>query len=384
VRVLIDYRPALRERSGVGEYTHQLARALVAAYAPTNGVAPLELTLFSSSWKDRFVPDRELAGAAAIDRRVPVGVLNFAWHRLGWPPAETIAGAAFDVAHSSHPLLMPARDAAQVITIHDLDFLSHPERTRAEIRRDYPALVRAHARRADAIIVSSAFAAGEVAARLRVEPERIAICAAGAPAWAPRTDAPRGGYVLFFGTLEPRKNIGGLLDAYERLIARRGGSGSARLPDLVIAGRATDAAAPWLDRIGRAPLAGRVRYAGYVDPSRRRDLYVGARMLVQPSFEEGFGMTVLEAMSLGVPVVAARRGSLPEVVGDAGPLVDPESPDDIAAAIDRLAADDAFADACGARGRVRAAAFTWTATAQRVYETYQRAMERRARRSGSS
>jgi len=380
VRVLIDYRPALRERSGVGEYTHQLASALVAAFAPTNGVRPLELTLFSSSWKDRFVLDRELAGAAAIDRRVPVGLLNFAWHRLGWPPAETIAGGRFDVAHSSHPLLMPARDAAQVITIHDLDFLSHPERTRAEIRRDYPSLVRAHAGRADAIIVSSAFTAGEIERQLGVERARIAICPAGAPAWAPRAAAPRDGYALFLGTLEPRKNVGGLLDAYERLIAR----GSTRIPDLVIAGRATGAAAPWLDRIGRPPLAGRVRYAGYVDPARRRDLYVGARMLVQPSFEEGFGMTVLEAMSLGVPVVAARRGSLPEVVGDAGPLVDPESPDDIAAAIDRLATDEAFDAECSARGRARAAAFTWAATAHRVYETYQRAMERRARRSGST
>ena len=387
MRVLIDYRPALRERSGVGEYTHELAKALLASFAPANGVRPLELTLFSSSWKHRFVPDRELAGVAAIDRRVPVSVLNFAWHRLGWPPAETIAGAAFDVAHSSHPLLMPARDAAQVITIHDLDFLSHPERTRAEVRRDYPALVRAHAGRADAIIVSSAFAAGEVETRLGVERARIAICPAGAPAWPPRTASPRDGYVLFFGTLEPRKNVGGLLDAYERLMAHRPGSGSTRrpgLPDLVIAGRATEAAAPWLDRIGRPPLAGRVRYAGYVDPSRRRDLYVGARMLVQPSFEEGFGMTVLEAMSLGVPVIAARRGSLSEVVGDAGPLVDPESPEDIAAAIDRLATDDAFADECGARGRARAAAFTWTETAQRVYDAYQHAMERRANRSGSA
>jgi len=381
VRVLIDYRPALRERSGVGEYTHELAKALLASFAPANGVRPLELTLFSSSWKDRFAPDGALAGAAAIDRRVPVGVLNFAWHRLEWPTAETIAGGAFDVAHSSHPLLMPARRAAQVITIHDLNFLSHPERTRAEIRRDYAALVRAHAGRADAIIVSSSFTAGEVERQLGVERARIAICPAGAPAWAPRTAPPRDGYVLFLGTLEPRKNVGGLLDAYERLIAGERAGATSRVPDLVVAGRLTDAAARWLDRIARPPLAGRIRYVGYVEPSRRRELYAGARLLVQPSFEEGFGMTVLEAMSLGVPVVAARRGSLPEVVGDAGPLVDPESADDIAAAIRRSVSDDAFAAECAAKGLARAAAFTWTTTAHRVYEAYQQAMARRARRS---
>ena len=152
MRVLIDYRPALRERSGAGEYTHQLARALLAS-------ARVDLTIFSSSWKDRLAPGAELAGAALIDRRIPVRLLNLLWHRAGWPSIETLSSRTFDVAHSSHPLLMPSREAAQVVTIHDLNFLSHPERTRAEVRRDYPALARSHAQRADAIIVPSAFTA---------------------------------------------------------------------------------------------------------------------------------------------------------------------------------------------------------------------------------
>jgi len=397
VRALIDYRPALRERSGVGEYTHELARALLAAYPPGGANAALELVLFSSSWKDRFVPAADLAGAAAIDRRIPVSVLNVAWHRLGWPAVEALAGGTFDVAHSSHPLLMPARAAAQVVTIHDLNFLSHPERTRAEVRRDYPSLVGDHARRADAILVSSAFAAGDVERRLGIPGERIAICPPGAPDWTPRAQAPKDGYVLFFGTLEPRKNVGGLLDAYERLLdGARGPDGArafsasalngarafqASVPELVLAGRATDAAAPWLERIARAPLAGHVRHIGYVDPAARRALYEGARLLVQPSFEEGFGIPVLEAMSLGLPVVAANRGSLPEVLGDAGPLVDPEQPAEIANGIARMLTDTAYASACAARGLERARGFRWERTAHRVFETYQQAIERRARRA---
>ena len=106
MRVLLDYRPALKERTGVGEYAHQLARALLAAFpAPgtAHGEGALELSLFSSSWKDRLPPAADLAGAIAIDRRVPGKVLNFAWHRLGWPPAERITGRAFDVTHSLHP-----------------------------------------------------------------------------------------------------------------------------------------------------------------------------------------------------------------------------------------------------------------------------------------
>jgi glycosyltransferase involved in cell wall biosynthesis len=388
VRVLIDYRPALRERSGVGEYTHELVRALLAEYAPAGRHRALELTLFSSSWKHRFTGSSDLAGAERIDRRVPVSVLNLAWHRLEWPPIETMSAAAFDVAHSSHPLLMPARAAAQVITIHDLDFLAHPARTHAEIRRDYPALVGDHARRADAVIVSSAFAAGEVERRLGVAAARISICPPGAPEWEPRPATPSDGYLLFFGTLEPRKNVGGLLDAYERLIHDRpeadGRHGRTAVPELILAGRATDAAQPWLERIARAPLAGRVRHVGYVEPARRRDLYLGARLLVQPSFEEGFGITVLEAMSLGVPVVAARRGSLPEVAGDAALFVDPESPDDVARAMQRMLDDAGFAAGCGARGLARARTYRWDTTARRVYDAYQQAIARRAQRAGAA
>jgi len=384
VRVLIDYRPALRERSGSGEYTHQLVKALLASDAAAGRPRALELTLFSSSWKDRLAPSSDLAGAAIVDRRVPVRLLNLAWHRLGWPPAETLAGGAFDVVHSPHPLLLPARAAAQVITIHDLDFLTHPERTRAEIRRDYPALAGEHARRADAVLVPSAYTAGEVERSLGVPRDRIAICSPGAPDWTPRPAAPKDGYVLFFSTLEPRKNVGGLLDAYERLIAsaRDGLQAVPGLPDLVLAGRATNDAQPWLDRISRPPLQGVVRHLGYVDANDRRALYEGARMLVQPSFEEGFGMPVLEAMSLGVPVVAANRGSLPEVLGGAGLLVDPNRPDDTAQAIARLLSDDGLAAECAAKGIARAGAFRWDETAHRVYETYQLAIERRAARRG--
>jgi glycosyltransferase involved in cell wall biosynthesis len=373
VRVLLDYRPALRSRSGVGEYAHRLAAALLQV-SRSDCPPPLDLTLFSSSWKDRLRIDPELDGVRAVDRRVPVALLNFAWHRLGWPPAEVIAGGAFDVTHSLHPLLMPARAAARVVTIHDLNFLAHPERTRAEIRRDYPALTRAHAHRADAIIVPSRFTATEVQRQLDVPARLIEVCSPGAPDWQPRRDAPAGGYVLFIGTLEPRKNIGTLLDAWERLIARR------KLPELVIAGQATPESRPWLERIGRPPLAGQVRLLGYVEPENRRALYEGAVLLVQPSFEEGFGIPVLEAMTIGLPVVAANRGALPEVLGDAGLLFEADDADALAAALERMLTDEALSSAAVSKGTARARAFRWTETAQRVLHVYQQAVVRRSQR----
>jgi glycosyltransferase involved in cell wall biosynthesis len=387
VRVLIDYRPALRERSGSGEYTHQLTKALLASAAAGGPARALDVTLFSSSWKDRLTRTPDLAAAAIVDRRVPVRLLNLAWHRLEWPPVEMLAGGAFDIVHSPHPLLTPTRGAAQVITIHDLNFLTHPERTRAEVRRDYAPLARAHAHRADAILVPSAYTAGEVERLLGVPRDRIAICPAGAPGWTARPAAPKDGYVLFLGTLEPRKNVGGLLDAWEQLLTGPAKAGHYRngeiaqgarpsLPELIVAGRITGDAAPWLERIGRPPLLGTVRHAGYVGDGDRRALYEGASLLVHPSFEEGFGMTVLEAMSLGVPVVASDRGSLPEVLGGAGLLVDPDRPADIADAIARVLGEDGLAASCAAKGVARARAFRWEETAERVHDAYRVAIER--------
>jgi glycosyltransferase involved in cell wall biosynthesis len=379
VRIVIDYRSALKDRSGVGEYTHQLVTALLARRSgPAQGQSE-RVTLFSSSSKDRLVYQPELDGARLVDRHVPVRLLNLAWHRLGWPSVERLAGDTFDVAHSLHPLLMPARSAAQVVTIHDLNFLLHPERTRAEIRRDYPALARQHAHRADQVIVVSEFTAQEVHRLLDVPRDQISICSPGAPPWPRRQAQPNDGYILFFGTLEPRKNVGALLDAYERLASRRG-----TLPDLVLAGKANEQSGPWLERIQRAPLNRLVRHIGYISPNDRPALYAGARMLVQPSFEEGFGLPVLEAMTVGVPVVAADAGALPEVGGDAVLLFDPADAEAMATAMTRLLDDTALTATCIERGFCRAAEYSWTRTAETTLDAYRRAVARRALRRAAA
>jgi glycosyltransferase involved in cell wall biosynthesis len=367
LRILLDYRPALRDRTGVGEYVHELARALTRT--------PDEVVLFSSSWKDRVDP-RPLAPAAVIDRRVPVRLLNLAWHWLEWPPVEALGIPTVDVAHSPHPLLLPSRHAVQAVTIHDLDFLRHPDRTAREIRRDYPRLARDHARRADLVVVSSDFAARDVISAFGLNASRVVVCPAGAPSWKRVTRRPERGYLLFLGTLEPRKNVGGLLTAYERLIARRSDA-----PDLWLAGRATPSSLEWIERAGRAPLSGRVRITGYVDPAHRRALYESASLLILPSFDEGFGLTALEAMTLGVPVVASHRGALPELLGDAGLLVDPDDPDSIAAAIERLLDDPTLAADLEARSLARAAQFNWDRSVRILRDAYAAAIERRRERA---
>lgn len=381
MRAVIDFRAALRQRTGVGEYAYQVAAALLQARAGGRSAAPpLSLTLFSSSWKDRLLRDPALAGAALVDRRIPVQLLNLSWHRLGWPSIEQLTGEPFDVVQSMHPLLTPARHAAQVITIHDLNFITHPERTRAEIRRDYRTLARRHAQRAARVIVVSEFTAREVQAAFDLPPQRLSVCSPGAPpGWVARTTRPAEGYILFFGTLEPRKNVGALLDAYALLAGQR-----TDLPPLLLAGQATEQSGPWLERLTQAPLRGRVRHVGYVDPAARYELYAGACLLVQPSFEEGFGLPVLEAMTVGVPVVAAERGALPEVLGGAGQLFDPASPDDLAAAIRRVIDDRALGERMIEAGIARARHYTWTRTAQQTLAAYEAATAARDQRRGAA
>jgi glycosyltransferase involved in cell wall biosynthesis len=365
VRILLDYRPALRERTGVGEYVHELARALVASAPPGE-----TLTLFSSSWRDRLDASA-VPGSRVVDRRIPVRLLNLAWHRLGWPPVERMAGS-FDVVHSMHPLLIPSSDAAQVVTIHDLDFLDHPERTAREVRRDYPALAPGHARRADAVVVVSQYTANEVVRRLRVPPERLAICYPGAPDWPPRQHEPAEGCVLFLGTLEPRKNLGVLLDAWESVLARH-----PHAPPLVLAGRVPDEGAPIVARARQGPLAGRVELTGYVTDERKLELYRRALVFVLPSHAEGFGLTAVEAMTCGVPVVVADRGALPETVGTAGLLFDADSARDLAAALEAVLTSSARRHEMREAGLRQAHRFRWTTTASAVRQAWIAALTRR-------
>jgi glycosyltransferase involved in cell wall biosynthesis len=334
--------------------------------------------VFTSSWKQRprTGTAREL-GARVIDRRVPVRVLNFLWHRMEWPPVERLAGAT-DVVHAAHPLLIPARRAAQVVTVHDLFFLSHPERLHAEIRRDYPALTPAHARRADAIVTPSHHTRSQVVDRLGVSGDRVYVCSPGAPRWqtlGERPNVPVDGTILFIGTLEPRKNIGVLLDAYEILCSR-----VAAAPALVLAGRATADAQPWLDRASKEPLRNRVKHLGYVSDTEREQLFAAARVLVLPSLDEGFGIPALEAMSAGVPLVASNRGSLPEVVGSGGTLIDPGDAEGLASALGRIVTDRDWAEAQGQAGLDRAKTFTWSHSVAALKRAYVDAVARRSRR----
>jgi len=211
---------------------------------------------------------------------------------------------------------------------------------------------------------------------LGIAAERMTVCYPGAPDWwmgsEPATVRPRR-HVLFVGTLEERKNVGTLLAAYAD-VARR----CPKVPPLVLAGRAGSQATAWLESIERPPLSGRVRYMGYVSDEQRRELFESAALFVLPSREEGFGMPALEAMAAGVPVVVSNRGALPEVVDDAGLVVEPDDTEALAGAMERMLTDEAFATASAAKGIQRARHFRWANTAACVIEAFERALQARS------
>jgi glycosyltransferase involved in cell wall biosynthesis len=153
------------------------------------------------------------------------------------------------------------------------------------------------------------------------------------------------------------------------------------VPKLVLAGRATAAASNWLARVKTAPLAGRVTHVGYVDEGAREDLYRSARVLVMPSLDEGFGLPALEAMSAGVPVIVSSRGSLPEVVQDAGVQVDPSDTASLADAIERAVFDHGWAVEAARIGLDRARSFTWAESARTLQRAYTDAVARRRNRA---
>jgi glycosyltransferase involved in cell wall biosynthesis len=365
----LDLRPSLSRPTGVGTYVLGLA-ARLPALAPDDS-----FHFFSASMKERYPARTWPANVRLVDRRVPVGALNLAWNRLGWPPLDRLVGAPLDLVHSPHPLLIPARHARRIVTIHDLFFLKHPEMSDAEIRRDYVALVREHARQADGVLCVSEHTASEARRLLDVPPEKIAVTPLGVDpgfrerlpeesveARLRRLRLPRGG-ILYVGTEEKRKNLVSLVMAYLSLARRR-----PEAPPLILAGPGSS----WAQ--GGTRIGPQIRATGYLLRDDVRALMAASALLVLPSLEEGFGLPVVEAMAAGLPVVCSRGSALEEVAGDAAELVDPRDPTALAHAIERLLDDPDAAEALRRRGLERSRRFDWQDTAARTLAFYHKVL----------
>ncbi|MBL8210021.1 MAG: glycosyltransferase family 4 protein [Bryobacterales bacterium] len=249
-----------------------------------------------------------------------------------------------------------------VVTFHDLFVLTGEYSTR-EFRERFAQQAREAAERADLIICVSAHTASQVEALLGVERARLRVVWHGMepPAGAPVPEERRENLVLHVGALQKRKNIVGLIHAFEHL------DSSWRL---LLAGSTGYGWEEIAARLAASPARERIEIAGYVDDAGLQAAYRRARILAFPSFDEGFGIPVLEAMGHGLPVLTSNGSALAEVAGDAAVLVDPKDAGSIAEGMRRLAADAELRRQLSERGLARALPFTWNAAAARTWDVY--------------
>jgi len=370
--IAVDLRALVPDATGIGVYTRELLLALARgsgafrylglAHRPVQGAAELAA-----------------AGIALEAHPAPLGVL---WQQLVLP--RRLARGDVDLFWSPLTTLPLAPPVPAVVTVHDLTAILLPETHNARVRWSLvPFLSRSLLRARRVVAVSRATAADvafhfpETAPRLRVVHEGVD--PAFAPAPPERVAAIRlelgwpGGYLLCVGTVEPRKNLGILLDAWEALLAG-GSSEAAAPPPLVLAGGYGWGSRGLVRRIERLAPRG-VHALGRVAPEHLLRLYQGALLFVYPSLYEGFGLPPLEAMACGVPAVVSDAASLPEVVGDAGITVPPHDAGALAAALAALLADPGRRRELARRGVERAKLFRWETAAARMEEIFAEALE---------
>jgi len=364
MRIGIDVRITYYTRGGISNYALRLLRAL-AAFDEETDYCVLH------SRKDGRPP---LPGPNFR----PVACWTPAHHRWErWALGMEVARLGLDLLHSPDFIPPAFGYRRSVITVHDLNFLYYPQFLTAQSLHYYNGQISWAVSRADHILADSHATKADLVSMLNVEPEKVTVVHLAAdPTYRPLAEAEarkvvakyglEPGYLLFVGTLEPRKNLPGLIQAYRLLRDAR----TTDEPLVLVGGKG------WLydeifERVEALHLAEHVRFLHGVPDEDLPGLYSAAGVLTSPSFYEGFGLPALEAMTFGTPVVVSDRASLPEVVGEAGLLVNPDDPQDIARALGRTLNDGALRAQMRERGLAQAARFTWERAARETLEVYQ-------------
>jgi glycosyltransferase involved in cell wall biosynthesis len=356
-RVAVDLTSLLDRLTGVGVFVRELASRLAAR-------DDLALTGYAVTWRGRHrLAEVAPPGVAVVDRPMAARPLHELWRRTDHPRIDRWIGRQ-DVVWGPN-YVVPPTAAGALVTVHDLTTLHYPELADG-FTLAYPDLVRRALRRGAWVHTPSAFVRDEVIEHLGADPDRVVAIPHGVPAAADGGDPGAGAalaggdrYVLAVGTVEPRKDLPTLVAAFDDLAAAD--------PDLrlVIAGADGWGAGALTSALDAARHRDRVVRLGWVDDAGRAALVRDAAVFAYPSLYEGFGLPPVEAMAAGVPVVATRAGSLPEVCGDGADLVAPGDTAALAAALRRVLGDGAHRAALVARGTAVASGYDWDATADR-------------------
>ncbi len=368
IRVMVDARMLIGRFSGVGRVVTRLVDALV----EQDGIKVIALCGCEvySPWTGR--KDIEIV-TSSFRRTHRTPCRRALWEETVLPRIIRRAGA--DVFHSTWNSGVPALcPVPSVLTIHDLIPWKNPKEHFATVRQRscYRYAVRASARRASYVTTVSEHIKRQALDILYLNPRRVLTVPNGVVVPDSRTvepDPPGPPYVLYVGGYEARKNIAAVFAAMRRYWERYDRALELRLTGFVGSLRGA-AATAYRNLPGDAP----VRFLGDINDQELERQYGSAQLLLMLSRDEGFGLPVLEAMAHGCPVVAAARAALPEVVGDAGLLVDPENADEISGAMRMLIANPDLRAKYVHRGRQRARTFSWKATASQMRAVYERVL----------
>lgn len=371
LRIGIDAHYAERDGEGNATYTRNLISAL---YRVPERV---EFALLAADPAHGFyaeLPSRGRSRAIAVAQGA--GLL-----RVGLTLGRAAARERVDCLHVQYAAPLGWRRAL-VVTVHDLSFLHLPDAFPAGLRLALRTLVPWTIKRAARVITCSEFGRRDVESRYAVPSGKVvAVPLAAGAGFRPIAPAEvravldrhglAPGFLFALGRLNRRKNLERLLLAYGRLRA----DGVTDVP-LVIGGKPDYGVSEVLRRARLADAGAGVRFTGLIPEAELASFYTGAACFVYPSLFEGFGLPVLEAMACGTPVVTSDRAALPELVGDAGLTVEPESVDAIASAVARVLADADLAATLGRRGIERSRRYTWAQTARQTLAIYQAASAR--------
>jgi glycosyltransferase involved in cell wall biosynthesis len=303
--------------------------------------------------------------------------LRIAWEQTMLP--RRLAALQPDLLHGLAYALPIGWSGPGVVTVYDLSFLRFPHAFKTANRIYLTASTRATVRRARRVLTISEHARRDIVRLLSVPEQRVDVTypaaeerygirpSAEVEAFRVARGLPEV-FVFAVGTLEPRKNLVGLLQAYARLGSRR--------PPLYVAGGTGWRFSPIFDTVEQLHLHDDVHFLGFVPEDELPLWYNAARLFAFPSLYEGFGLPVLEAMACGTPVITSTAASLPEVAGKAAVMVPPQDTDLLAREMERVLDDAQLRTEMRAAGRIQASRFSWRTMTDQTVASYARAVGR--------
>jgi alpha-1,3-rhamnosyl/mannosyltransferase len=378
MKILLNGLSVVYPISGVGQYTLQLGRSLETLLGPE------DVFWYSKDFRQKNDPYSNRNGSIFL-HQIQYGMKKFLRKIPGFTTSYHIwrnhqfrsycRGVRPSLYHETNYVPFYFEDGPTIITICDLSFVRHPEWHPIDRVKCFEKYCLKQLSRAEAIITISEFSKKEILNLLTVDPAKIYVTPLGVDqSFTPGKKRMQGlpdRYILFLGNLEPRKNLPRLITAYQSLpqSLRR------RYP-LVIAG-----AKGWGIKEVKEILPSFQRdekpiFTGYIPQSLLPCLYVGASLFVYPSLYEGFGLPVLEAMAFGVPIITSDSTSLPEVVGDAGVLIDPYDVDHLKEAMMELLKNEKERREMAEKGIARAKLFSWEKCARQTLNVYEKVLSK--------